>query len=564
MDKGISNLEPSNSTIHRTRGIFKKLSFYLLLITLFVFLAGHENVNPKIGKSHVDFYLEGSKQLLEISAKAYLLNSKDTALVHEQIKNLTHIFYTNRAYTPAWTINFTGNTKLYSLIELIDSAEYFGIPKTILNSQRLTSLLDQLENHAFEQNKIGQRINLELEASELALLYMLYLEKGIRKADTSKAFMQYMSGLPENLNTVLSDSSFENSLLAHQPNFQVYKKMSDVLPDYLSLMKTLNASEKSINKNILATAFYYAGMLDIASFDSINTLKVVVQSFQTKSDLVASGTFNVQTKEALIESIAERSLLIALNMDRLRKTDINAEDFLFVNIPEYKLYAYAENQQKKEFVVVVGKKKTPTPNVSSKLEKIITNPYWTVPRSITRNELLPKIKNDSTYMARNRYFIIDWKEDVVDPTSLDWDDDDPFGRRYWVRQKYGGGNALGKVKFVFPNKHSVYLHDTPSKGLFSRDYRAYSHGCVRVQNPDQLAQYLSDVYVSTETDSVNIKSSIASRKRQEYAINANVEVHIQYLTCSVNENGRLIVFDDIYKKDKKELEALFSSATIGV
>jgi len=556
MDKGNSQTTQINQPRHSSkRSLLGRIANYSLLLFLFVLLAGHESINPKIGDSHVDFYLDQSKNLLEISAKASLLNEQEVSSLQQQVQLLTNTFYKKRNYTPAWTMNFTGNEQLDTLISLIDSSLCFGIPQQFINTFRITSLLDQLENHDFEENKIGQRISLEIEATQSALLLMTYFNRGIVQCDTSSSFYTYFNTLPGILNMAMNNG-VQKAILSQQPDIEHYNSIIKSLPNYISLQNTIRNAKGTITKSDLNSALNMTGYMT-GKFDSLQTISSVISDFQKKNNIQVSGIVNKTTIAMLGEVMDMHYQKIALNIDRLRKANVTSSEYLFVNIPEFKLYTYSQNKPEKEFVVVVGKRRTPTPTVNSSLNKIITNPYWTVPRSIARYELLPKIKADSTFMARNRYFIIDWKEDVVDASELDWESDDPFGKQYWLRQKYGGGNALGKVKFVFPNNFRVYLHDTPSKRFFKRDYRAYSHGCVRVQHPDELAQYLSDKYLSTLEDSVDIRKSIATRKRTEYAIEQKVDVHIQYITCKVNEEGSFIFFDDVYRKDKKELEQLF-------
>jgi murein L,D-transpeptidase YcbB/YkuD len=136
---------------------------------------------------------------------------------------------------------------------------------------------------------------------------------------------------------------------------------------------------------------------------------------------------------------------------------------------------------------------------------------------------------------------------------------DPLGNKYWIRQKYGRGNALGQVKFLFPNNYRVYLHDTPSKKLFKRSYRAYSHGCVRIENPAKLAQYLIDNYTSSSNHKKNINSIIRTRKRNVIELPIGVPIHIQYLTCMGNDNGEMVFYPDIYKRDEAQIKELFKN-----
>jgi murein L,D-transpeptidase YcbB/YkuD len=212
------------------------------------------------------------------------------------------------------------------------------------------------------------------------------------------------------------------------------------------------------------------------------------------------------------------------------------------------------NQEKESFNVIVGKKRTPTPVFSSSIEKVIANPYWTVPRSITF-EMLHKIRKDSTYLARNGFFVINGREEVVDPSVIDWNSDDPLGKRYWLRQINSKYNALGQIKFIFPNDYSVYLHDTQSKSLFRHKNRMFSHGCVRLENPDKLAQYLTSTY--THQSNQNIEHLLSNSAREEINLSEKVKIHIQYITCSATENTDLIFYNDIYNLDQKELKEVF-------
>jgi murein L,D-transpeptidase YcbB/YkuD len=244
-----------------------------------------------------------------------------------------------------------------------------------------------------------------------------------------------------------------------------------------------------------------------------------------------------------------------LNLNRLRIFNNSEEDFLYVNIPEFKLHVVEGKQEKEFFNVIVGKEETPTPVFSGNIEKVIANPYWTVPKSIAINEMLPKIRRDSTYMQRNGYYVINSHEEVVDISELDWSSSDPFGNKYCIRQINSTNNSLGLVKIIFPNEHSVYLHDTPARGLFKRKNRTFSHGCIRLENPDKLAQYLTDKYISPQK--VNINNIIKSRKNREVLLEKKVNIHIQYITCSGSDNAELEFYNDIYKLDKQEISTIF-------
>ena len=201
----------------------------------------------------------------------------------------------------------------------------------------------------------------------------------------------------------------------------------------------------------------------------------------------------------------------------------------------------------------MGKKHTPTPVLTSKINRIVANPYWTVPKSITYNEIIPKLKRDSTYLQRNGFSIIDNYENTVNASAIDWDTVKTGEFDYWIRQKNSRSNALGVIKFLFPNKYRVYLHDTQSKKLFERNIRAYSHGCVRVQNPQDLAQLIISSNKKAE-EKLDIHKIISSRERHDIRLDEPISIYIRYYTCTADKDGNIYFHPDVYSRDKKELE----------
>jgi murein L,D-transpeptidase YcbB/YkuD len=190
--------------------------------------------------------------------------------------------------------------------------------------------------------------------------------------------------------------------------------------------------------------------------------------------------------------------------------------------------------------IVVGKEANRTVIFSDELEYIVFSPYWNVPRSIVRNEIVPAMNRSSSYIDRNNMEITGTSDGL------------PI-----VRQKPGAGNALGKVKFIFPNRYNIYFHDTPAKTLFSKESRAFSHGCVRVQEPFTLAQYLlRNNKAWTES---KIKTAMNSQKEDWVKLDKPLPVYLLYLTSWVDKDGVLNFRDDIYGHDKKLGDRLFTA-----
>jgi len=275
-----------------------------------------------------------------------------------------------------------------------------------------------------------------------------------------------------------------------------------------------------------------------------------LKEFQLHHGFEPDGKTGKNTLEALKMTSLYRYRMLALNLDRLRKQDNSVDNLLYVNIPAYRLKIFKENQLQDIYRVIVGNPQTPTPQLTSKVERIIANPVWDVPESITKNELLPRIKSDTGYLKRNHFRLINKQNrkvsyETIDPNMMS---DAEFG--YTLRQEASSDNALGRVKFIFSNPYAVYLHDTPGKTLFSKDVRDLSHGCIRVQNPEKLAEYMVRVI---QSDSTDICRLIEKGIHREINLSTAIPIHISYITCETDEKGSLFFYKDIYGIDQKEL-----------
>ena len=202
--------------------------------------------------------------------------------------------------------------------------------------------------------------------------------------------------------------------------------------------------------------------------------------------------------------------------------------------------------------VVVGKQYHKTPVFKSDIKYVVFNPTWTVPYSIASKEMLPKLKKDPNYL-QNRNMVLLSGDKEVNPSTVDFNQYSQKNFPYTIRQEPGPNNALGLVKFIFPNKYSVYLHDTPSKSKFEKTERAFSHGCVRVKDPLILAEQLLG---EKGYDSNKIAEVIKSKETKNVYLSNPMPVMIMYWTCYVNTEGRIYFFRDIYGRDKKVLKEL--------
>jgi murein L,D-transpeptidase YcbB/YkuD len=302
------------------------------------------------------------------------------------------------------------------------------------------------------------------------------------------------------------------------------------------------------------------------------TVLEAVKQFQAAHGTLADGMVGPSTRRLLNQQHQQaggpaRIRLILLNMERWRWLPSDLGSFyVTVNVPEFMLRVMAEGNPAFTTRVVVGAPNTQTPIFSKEMQEIVFNPYWNVPNSIKTEELLPYMRgggdsffggrswNTSVLRRNNLRVNIGGRE--VDPSRLDWDRIDI--RSLNIYQPPGPDNVLGNLKFVFPNKHDVYMHDTPMKFLFAKPMRSESHGCMRVQNPDQLA--LTLLNRDQSWTAAEVASAIHKGYDQHVALKQKIPVHITYFTLWVNDDGSISTFRDLYGYDARMATALFGES----
>ena len=264
--------------------------------------------------------------------------------------------------------------------------------------------------------------------------------------------------------------------------------------------------------------------------------KAGVIAFQDRMGLAADGVAGKGFQTELNVPVSQRIEQILVNMERARWVPKpTGEQFIFVNIPEFKLHAFDSGKQQFEMAVVVGKPATNTVIFNGMMKYVVFAPYWNVPYSIVKNEM----GRTAAYFNKRNMEIVGRYRDGL-----------PM-----VRQKPGPGNSLGKVKFLFPNSYSIYLHDTPSKSLFGQNTLAFSHGCIRVADPSRLAHWV--LRFNQEWPYEKIEEAFDYKKETTVNIAKPVPVFIGYFTCWVDQNGKLNFRKDIYGRDKKLADHLF-------
>ncbi|SFT45945.1 Putative peptidoglycan binding domain-containing protein [Lishizhenia tianjinensis] len=406
-----------------------------------------------------------------------------------------------------------------------------------------------------------------IEQENLITLKLAYLLNDLKEGfiDTVQKQIKPLSPLsPDHLSKFIKEEkigTWEQNILRHSTPHENFTKTLEGINAFVKTYKLdtiaykiSSAKEDSIqSKQEAKLALYTKGFTDGPEIDdSIYTLALM--KFQTMNGLEADGVLGKNTVEALNESNASKYNRTVLALDKWRWKDSLPDKYIWVNIPAYELSLYINDSLKRQHRVVVGTRFNRTPQFTADMKTIVAYPFWHVPYSISSKEILPHLKKDSNYLAKNNYKI--FKDGSrVDASQVDWS---KIGRNsfpYSVRQDGGSYNSLGLVKLLFPNEHSVYIHDTPSKKFFDKAVRSYSHGCIRCQNPLELAGYIlerdTNVY---NRDSLDVL--IARRTQKTIPLNHPFPVFVDYISVGTDSNDAIVFYLNVYNKDEEWLRLL--------
>jgi L,D-transpeptidase YcbB len=332
-------------------------------------------------------------------------------------------------------------------------------------------------------------------------------------------------------------NTLENSNIFRQYSMlKEYLKKYNLLKGTASFAKIASAknnyqlSDSSSSIGAIRERLFWLGDLKENTpsnrFDT--SLQNAVKNFQRRLGYKEDGKINRTLLAEMNTPIEKRIEQILVNMERCRWVPVQLKsNYLLVNIPEFKLHVYNQDTIAFSMNVVVGKYQNKTVVFNGEMNQIVFSPYWNIPSSILRKEILPAIRRNSNYLASH---------------NMEWNGGN-------VRQKPGPNNSLGLVKFLFPNSHSIYLHDTPAKSLFSKEKRAFSHGCIRVAEPKKLATYL--LRDEENWNEANITKAMEKGTEQYVTLKKKIPVFIAYFTAWVDRKGQLNFRQDVYKRDSR-------------
>lgn len=472
---------------------------------------------------------------------------------HRQYQNFTqqfNDFYKDRNYAYAWfdsaglaeqALNFNNLQQNY-IASFSDSSIYNPV---------LDSLLKGMLTNA-PKKKIADSQVLEAELL-LTGQFFQYAAKVYKGSDIDAAELGWFIPRKKiDVHALLDSTILHKSAEAYAPQNSQYKRLQQFVQTYSRLSKEISFDsiptlKKSLRKGdsseIITTIKKHLELLgDLTQNDGLpffdTALVLATKQYQQRMGLTVDGIIGNKMIAELNVPMKQRLRQILINLERLRwmppEKDTN---YILVNIPEFMMHVYDSGRLQFNINVIVGTSANSTVIFNDRLQYIVFSPYWNVPESIVRGEILPGIKKNPNYLAKHNM-------EIVKQASV------PV-----IRQIPGPANSLGLVKFLFPNNYNIYFHDTPNRNLFSQSSRSFSHGCIRVGEPKKLAQYLlrSDSNWTTQ----KIDSAMQLKKEKWVPLKKSIPVFIVYFTAWVNQEGQLNFRKDIYKHDEKMAMKLF-------
>jgi murein L,D-transpeptidase YcbB/YkuD len=470
-------------------------------------------------------------------------------------------FYAERDYQPVWMVDGTYTPQARAVMTRIAAADEDGLDPAA---------------YRLPPASIGATIpagaeiaaSVDLVLSQAVLLYARQAYAGRLDPSSISKLITIKPLLPDPIEVLASVSSASDgavAIAAFNPPHEGYQRLKKALAEARAtetgprLARVPEGKSMKLGLSDPRVPLLRARLEVPAPSEAPEvydeTLAAAVKSFQSSKGLEADGIAGKATVAFVNGAGKSHTAEILANMERWRWLPRDLGPFhVIANVPEYLVRVVEDGQVVHTARTVVGKVTNATPIFSDQMESIVVNPSWNVPASITTKEMLPAARRDPGYISRKGYQVlanVDGKYRQIDPQMVDWSSVNP--RQIMIRQPPGDDNALGAVKFLFPNEHAVYLHDTPSKSFFKRDVRALSHGCVRVQDPLEFA----DVLLAHQGGwSKQRLRKMVGGKEKWINLPNRIPIHLTYFTAFVDDSGTLDTRPDIYGFNARVEKAL--------
>lgn len=486
------------------------------------------------------------------------------------LKNISVVrqIYTSDNFVPVWSSEGSWIPMGDSLNYFIENCKLYGLFPADYNYRAIKGLRQQIASDSLSQKDAALWSRADLLMTDALIRMAEHLKRGrlpydsLSRKDTIQLSDSFYVAFVKN---VVQSKQVITALENLEPKIPGYNDLKNAARKFLDSTEFKNYtylsfpfSDSLTFYELLRNRLFEEGVLDSlpSQFDSVQVRKSL-SKYQASKKLKVTGKINENTVKQLNDTPWERFKRIAISLDKYKlMTDTLPNTYVWVNIPAFNLQVVEEDTLVMESRVIVGASKTRTPELYSEISNFITYPQWTVPYSIIFKEMLPAIQKDVRYLEKQNLIVVDRYDSVVDPATIDWSKLSKKRFPYEIKQREGDDNSLGVMKFNFRNKYSVYLHDTNARWMFQKTSRALSHGCVRVQEWQDLAHFL----VRNDTVKYNVDTLASWIVRQEKHVVSGfkkIPLFIRYFTCEAKD-GRVRFYDDVYGDDKVLAEKYFA------
>jgi L,D-transpeptidase YcbB len=509
---------------------------------------------------------EGIRQIFLDRKSGYRINSNERDAI------ITH--YKARGYQPQWLSGGKPTAQAEAILKLLSQANQHGLTPENYMPAGLSDFSDSVESVTSDAT-VAARIDVGLTVA--ALTYARHLHSGQFEPNALSLYNDLSPEkiAPADIMRVLAYSPYPDqylqSLEPKHPSYAVLKaqlvkveqeRASGSYVPFPATGQRVRAGQRDervpeLRLRMLELGFIEPGDAFVPADNSElldKKLSAALKKFQVSAKIKQTGNLDKATENALNANPAERERdQLVVNMERIRWLPKDLGDrHVFVNQPAFEVVVKDNNRTVWESKVIVGRPMTQTSVFSDKFEQVVFNPSWGVPQSIIVNEYLPKLRRDPGYLDRIGFKVTTSSGEKVSSRSVNWR---AYGNKVplSVQQPPGGENALGEIKFLFPNSHDIYMHDTPTRNLFGETMRAFSHGCVRVENPRDFATVL----LGWGRDEID--NRVDSGESTTVKVSSGYRVHLQYLTAWPDSTGTVKYYEDIYGRDEAMLKAIAAS-----
>lgn len=522
---------------------------------------------------------EGVRQRLEVTQYGFALEAAGKPLL---AKTAIATFYEQNGFEPIWVRADKVRDPAKQIVQFIEESSAHGLTPSDYHLNAILQLMGATEKRPGE----ADLTDLELLLTDAFLLLGSHLAAGKLNPVTIDAEW-FANRRDIDIAAVLADAVKDRALARRledlAPQDAHYAALVTQLANYRAIEKkggfTRIAEGPALKPGIaderasqLRRRLNQSGdltetptkddPLGDATYDA--KLADAVKAFQSRHGLTPDGVVGGATLAALNRPVSERIDQMRVNLERLRWAPRELDRrHVFVNIAGFELRAVEDNKTVFAKRVIVGRDYRRTPVFSDQISYLVLNPTWTVPQSIAVADKLPDLRSDPAKLVNAGYDVYQGSgadQRKVDPMNVNWANVTPQTFSYRIVQRAGPQNALGQVKFMFPNQFNVYLHDTPSRELFAQERRTFSSGCVRVQEPLDLAVFA--LKGQGDWTPAKLSEAVASNNTQTVTLDRPLPIHITYLTAWADEDGALQFRDDIYARDARVLTGL--SQTPGI